>query len=557
MNTFDQLLEKHYPKKASYLQLLMEMVEKEMDNFEPKNKEVLKERLGQALTWDSIPEIPISEIGWSKLDTEGSQPVASEQRTQLEQFLSKIAGNNIQEKIVSLNKFYSMDDEMTAGLMGDNSTENISKAISYLVFYKTLTQIITHFNASSAGFSFESFLAVLLGGKQIQTGEGTIADLTDAQGTPISLKLYKEGNLEVGGSFTDLAVDLAKDGIGNKMQYVCVTKTLSGPDLEQEGRLDWYLFQFTLENVYNILAGSSKKSRRNILLPITFMESQGEKIEGLPSKALALPSPRELEQVFKQNLNDLVQADLEAVSAELEAKLSLTDLFQAIDFAHNENLFTKTGGKIPGKSPMAVGELARVLTPLYGGDKGKVKGSLLFQYIKAANEKLIASYKKGGEQEELRSQQIGDLYFYGDLSDDERFDRSRAFYNAASPELKKRCLMASLGYVSSGHFNLTQTMVQKVAQLAGEQAGELFPSGQSEVGLGSIEIGASKIQSVLNKISEVLNENIFDIFSNLKVLTTNLQGFFAGGLTDDAQATTAITAADSIEKKTEKIRPGK
>ena len=83
------------------------------------------------------------------------------------------------------------------------------------------------------------------------------------------------------------------------------------------------------------------------------------------------------------------------------------------------------------------------------------------------------------------------------------------------------------------------------------------PSGQDDVRIGSIEIGATKIQSVLNKISEVLNENIFDIFSNLKVLTTNLQGFFAGGLTDDAQATTAITAADSIEKKTEKIRPGK
>ena len=126
MNTFDQLLEKHYPEKTSYLQLLMEMVEKEMDNFEPENKEALKERLAQALSWESIPEVPISEIGWSKLDTEGSQPVASAQRTQLEQFLSKIAGTNIREKIVSLNKFYSMDDEMTSGLMGDNSTENIS-----------------------------------------------------------------------------------------------------------------------------------------------------------------------------------------------------------------------------------------------------------------------------------------------------------------------------------------------------------------------------------------------------------------------------------------------
>ena len=55
----------------------------------------------------------------------------------------------------------------------------------------------------------------------------------------------------------------------------------------------------------------------------------------------------------------------------------------------------------------------------------------------------------------------------------------------------------------------------------------------------------------------MLNDNIFDIFNNLKLLTTNIQGFFAGGLSDDKQATTAITAADNIEKKTEKIRPGK
>ena len=70
-------------------------------------------------------------------------------------------------------------------------------------------------------------------------------------------------------------------------------------------------------------------------------------------------------------------------------------------------------------------------------------------------------------------------------------------------------------------------------------------------------IGASRIQEVLNKISSVLNDNIFDIFNNLKLLTTNIQGFFAGGLKDDKQATTAITAAENIEKKTEEIRPGK
>ena len=55
-----------------------------------------------------------------------------------------------------------------------------------------MTQVITSFNASAAGFTFESFLAVLLGGSQIATGAGTIADFRTGQGEPVSLKLYKK-----------------------------------------------------------------------------------------------------------------------------------------------------------------------------------------------------------------------------------------------------------------------------------------------------------------------------------------------------------------------------
>ena len=132
-----------------------------------------------------------------------------------------------------------MDDATIKGLTEGTAAENISKTMSYLVFFKTLTQIITNFNAASAGFSFESFLAVLLGGKQIATGNQTIADLTDRNGTPISLKLYKEGKLEVGGSFTDLMVDLENLG---EMQYICTTKDLTGEGLDQEGRLTFYRF---------------------------------------------------------------------------------------------------------------------------------------------------------------------------------------------------------------------------------------------------------------------------------------------------------------------------
>ena len=118
--------------------------------------------------------------------------------------------------------------------------ERIGAAMGYLTFFKTLTKIIAHFNASSAGFSFEAFLGVLLGGAQVPTGEGTIADLVTCDGTPVSLKLYTEGSLKVGGSFTDLVNDLRRF---EKMQYVAVTKTLN--DEQTSGRLDFYRFNFS------------------------------------------------------------------------------------------------------------------------------------------------------------------------------------------------------------------------------------------------------------------------------------------------------------------------
>ena len=85
--------------------------------------------------------------------------------------------------------------EQAQNLVSQGATpgERIASTISYLVFFKTLTTVITNFNASSAGFNFEAFLAVLLGGAQIPaSGATTIADLTAADGTPISLKLYAE-----------------------------------------------------------------------------------------------------------------------------------------------------------------------------------------------------------------------------------------------------------------------------------------------------------------------------------------------------------------------------
>ena len=106
-------------------------------------------------------------------------------RQQLLQFLSNIQGGDLQSKLKSLADFYSNPDSVN--LEGETTGEKIANILSYLVFYKTLTKVISNFNAASAGFNFEAFLAVLLEGAQIKANTGTIADFTAGDNTPISL----------------------------------------------------------------------------------------------------------------------------------------------------------------------------------------------------------------------------------------------------------------------------------------------------------------------------------------------------------------------------------
>jgi len=549
---WDLLIENHFNKKGDEeeklsLNLLMESIGEVLAEMPAPDDYLLTERMGtQTLTFNSIPEIPVSEIGWSAMETREGVEVPSEQRSQLAQFLSGIApGADLTVKIADLSNFYKMDDEMIRSLETGNMKENIGKALSYLVFFKTLTQILTQFNASSAGFSFESFLGVLLGGKQVPTGEGTIADLTDENGVPISLKLYREGSLEVGGSFTDLSRDLRKSEYKNTMQYIVVTKNLSGGAGEQEGTLNWYRFNFNLSNVYNIIANSSKESRRNILLPKVFIESNGQSVEGVPEKGASMPSAEEMENEFYEILDAIIEKNIEQINQDAGGNYDAQRLRQSLDFAKKDALFLS--GAIRGKTKFKKKELGSSLRAA-----GFEDIAAIYAATTAANDALISRYKRDA-QAKRRQATLNEMYFYDGLNEKELIERSRVFYNSASPEVKLKALAVAYGFISNGHFNLAQGMVLNVAKLAGDQAGDLFPGDQSQVGIGQLEIGASNVQQVLNKIGALLNQNIFEIFENLKLLTTNIQGYFAGGLQDNTKATTAITAAETIETKTADI----
>ena len=122
-------------------------------------------------------------------------------------------------------------------------------------------------------------------------------------------------------------------------------------------------------------------------------------------------------------------------------------------------------------------------------------------------------------------------------------------------------MLNTYGYVTTEQFDMTGGHVRRIASLAvvkGEDGktygpGELFPPGQGEVYLTSIPIGSAAVQDMLNKVVGMLNTAIFSIFDNLKILTTNIQAYFATGLQDDSQAEKSISSARSIDQKTSEV----
>jgi hypothetical protein len=546
MVDINKLVDSYYNPNELNASTILQLIEEVMEENLFNRKAALTEELmpGADLAWSAVPEIPVSELGWARLKTgAGDVKIPSEQRAQLDNFLQNIArGGDLQDKIQKLAEFYAGGSEMMQDLKSANDAETIKKTLAYLTFYKTLTKIITNFNASAAGFAFESFLGVLLGGNQIATGNKTIADLTAGDGTPISLKLYAEKTLHVGGSYTDLVNDLIRPPY--LMQYVVAMKSLSGKGSDLEGTLKFYRFNFTLENIFDVL--STSRDPYVIMLPQDFVKNPDTFDIELPE----FMSTEEAEEMFSNLIKDAMG---DAALAER--------VLQTVDWANNTAIFSAP--KRPGFAKISVGQggrsyrpgsnapLARLLKAadftdpsLSAASYGNTEEILnYFEMIYRANEAVREKYLEVNQAR----REVVDRVVGGSFASPRK---SVEFYRTLSPELKRMALRVSRGYVYTDQFSMNRSDVLRVPESA-------LPSGQPTVDIGAIEIGTSKIQGMLNNIRGLINTAIFDIFNNLKLLTINIQAYFAGGMEDEQKADNAIEAADNIGEKTKEVKAEK
>ena len=623
MFDLQSILSQEYKKKETgvTLQTLLEMIEEvfEIDIKEEAPPEIqVSDFAAQEMIMRMIPDIAVSEIGWSDVRTnDEGEPVSGPQRQLLIQFLNNVDGASFEEKIASVSSFYETGPQefKDAGL---DRGELIAKTISYLVFYKTLTKVITNFNASSAGFSFESFLAALVNGEQIKANTGTIADYVDkATGVaiPVSLKLYREGQLEVGGSYTDLVNDLTSPQwpqFGNKMRYVVCTKNLNGKGLKQQGEIKFWQFDFTLENVLAILANSKATSQECIRLPMAVVSalkggkrSGLENVLGLPEKEI-FPPAEELESEF----SDFLKADIAAMAqASPQSYLNRMtaaaqeDLIHDLQWAQNgsDPLFApivitvrddETGEKqsidkgiIRGRSGMISKTVKAWVEKKYENIENDIEQQQLFQVtdengfttkqrrelvrklkqelskaIRNANEQLTNKYKpseKKGERNRMLDSYLKEGHFLNP-------QESAKEYQDLSADQKKIALQNSLGYLRTLHFSLNQKQATNPEPPSWQDRREEDPTnpgklksvkgGTGALDLGEIKVGTKYVADAIESVREILNEQILEIFQSLKTLSDSLNSYFAGGLKADSEAGVAVQNAENIVSKTEDVR---
>jgi hypothetical protein len=537
--------------------------------------------------WSMIPDIPISEIGWSDVSTVKDErgkekTILGPQRALLQQYLDNIGSpdGTFEEQIASLQEFYGPNGPqgILDGANG-NTAEAIGKLISYLVFYKTLTKVVTNFNAASAGFSFEAFLAVLLNGKQIDVGGGTIADFLTGDDLPVSLKLYTK--LKVGGSWNDLVKDIVnpkfshpwkgKDGAqGNAMRYVSGIKRLSGEGLTQQGKIELYQFDITLDNIVDIMLTSVKPSV--VAMPRSLMVGGEDLAATLPDRADP-PTPDELTAQFRKNLSELLpkieippsiqSMDID-LAAYIDTALQQWQYDEEIDrdfFAKNWQGLAFTRMPYPGRMAAF---LKKVFLEIFGPNSNYDGRPPLAKHLDLYMKQLAMAIKNAHNA-------IADTYAAKEINstraaavanadwsqlnkrsgkginrattDEEVITDAAAikkYYDGLDVEGKKRALLNTYGMLGT-----------KERQWEINEKQATSPNAPiNSVRLGELQIGGALVEAMLEQVSGLLNGEIFAVFSLLKDLSDNLNGFFAGGLSDDKKAGEAIKNAQAIQKRT-------
>ena len=245
----DNLVEDFFnPKKKSVsLDELVQLIEEEMDNFNPL---LVKEEQVRFSTTIAIPRLTPSEA-FGDPD--------SQSRDEINKIFSAITGGqDIKARIESINRFLSPESA--------KRKRSPRVIINMMMIVEALQATLNDYNESAAGFVFEGFMAALTGGKQIAgrvAGTLPIEDFVAfsefGSDQPVSLKLLS-GKTPVKGSFTNIVDFLLVRGAPAIKYLVAYKLTSSKSGVE---KLNIFAFDITRENFVDFIVGSAGASLFN------------------------------------------------------------------------------------------------------------------------------------------------------------------------------------------------------------------------------------------------------------------------------------------------------
>jgi hypothetical protein len=565
MNELDLLVEKHYKKKKKEVFSFETLLEMVADVLGDRPSSLKEEALPTAksrekMTYDLalIPMPQFSELGWARLSTpkDGGNRPSSDPRQQLAQYMANIGGDSLREKIEAMNQFYS--GEMAPENFTSQS-DKISKYLSYLVTYKTLTSIFTGFNASSAGFLFEPWLAILLdaeSGQQIPaSGADTIADFTINKGDrPISLKAYSHGTLKVGGSFRQLISDLT--GKYPVMEYIAVTKEMEGDKsdpMSVTGKLHFKSFNFTFENIADIIHTVSLGSWKKVLeLPKIFWDSNIVKMSRDEDFIEKLRTPKgkevnvtklfdQYDEIFRNTFSSNGLGDI--------ANEALDDFYLYVADRETGD-YKKTGSNHLKKPSISAGKASawrdfKDQWPRVADSPDAPHWDTLVPILKIIHENW-STFRTGAQKGTARGEKTSQLEYQ---SPEKSYIRLKQLQELDT-ETYRMALRHLRGVIFSDKFELTESSLDKNIESVGGE--NLFSYGSYFV--GTLNIGKDNIQQVLERCIDELNTSILDIFASLRGLTDNINQYVSHGLEDERLITDPTTGAQAeaqnIDKKT-------
>ena len=504
-NEWDNSLLEHFaPKKGGLsLDLLMEMVAEVMDNgvtllseAEATQKEIVVK----------TPVIRISEKMWGK---EGSSD-----REIIQQLLGKIVsrGNTLTEKIKSISDF----------LESPPQTEDVSEILTNIILLDTLTNIMVHFNASAAGFTFEGFLSALLDGFQVPAGTAGIQDLIDGDENPVSLKLLTDKPGNVHGSYRDLVdhfIDpgglkqdresgqfVGQAGGEGKMTYVVALKSFREKDAAQAlagtEYIRFYQFDFTAQTFFESLM-SDKKNVKLLLLP----QDMGQPPEQQTQDETYNPIPDDVLKTLVAGRNNGYDPGTawayKAILQNYDSEYAMEILADADVVPHPDN---------PEKNKKMV---------LVNPDGEPI------------------TYKKLPTGDS-RWKKVGKQTYQGYLDYKESVNILRDAL-VESPEKFWGLIARTSGY--EGNAGETQFNIH-----ANYYRGKFY--NQDGFGyVGQISVGKGAVNDLAQKYAATLNQQIFDLFEKVETLSNQINAYFVAG--DKGQGMAAAQTAKQISAETE------